>query len=95
MEEMIYEYGDIDYHYMPVDHPRVWTWPNDYKYRVAYDEKEFGSQPIGIRCHAGEIICIDHGSYYEPPVYDLDTIEELIINPIMKCWGRGLSIKRG
>jgi hypothetical protein len=32
---MKYEYGDINYHYMPVDHPGVWSYPNDYKYPVA------------------------------------------------------------
>ncbi|MEK3838676.1 hypothetical protein [Paenibacillus sp. FSL R7-0128] len=87
---MKYEYGDINYRYMPVDHPGEWDYPNDYKYPVAYNEKEFGAKPIGIICHAGEIVCMDPGSYYEPPVYDLDTQEVLIINPIMKCWGRGL-----
>jgi hypothetical protein len=91
---MKYEYGDINYHYMPVDHPGEWHYPNDYKYPVAYNEKVFGAKPIAIMCHAGEIVCMDQGSYYEPPVYDLDTQEVLIINPIIKCWGRGLLIDR-
>lgn len=90
---MNHEYGDIKYHYMPVDHPGVWSYPNDYKYPVAYNEKVFGAKPIGIMCHAGDIICTDQGSYYEPPVYDLDTAEVLIINPTMRCWGRGLKYK--
>jgi hypothetical protein len=87
---MRYECLDVHYHYMPVDHPGVWSYPNDYKYRVHYDEKTLGSQPIGIMCKGGELIMMDMGSYYEPPVYDLDVQETLIINPIMKCWGRGI-----
>ncbi|OME06749.1 hypothetical protein [Paenibacillus odorifer] len=82
---------DIYYHHMPVNHPTTWTYPNDYKYPVAYDEKEFGARPIGIICTGGELVCMDEGSYHEPPVYDLDVQEILIINPIMKCWGRGLN----
>lgn len=87
---MSYKCLDIHYHYMPVDHPSVWSYPNDYKYPVTHNEKVFGSKPISITCMGGELICMDEGSYYEPAVYDLDVQEILIINPIIKCWGRGI-----
>lgn len=87
---MSHEYLDVYYHYMPVDHPNCWSWPNDYKHRVHYDEKTLGSQPIGIMCKGGELVCVDEGSYLQPAAFDLDVQEILIVNPIMKCWGRGL-----
>jgi hypothetical protein len=44
----------------------------------------------GVRCVELTPIIISYGSYHEPPEWDVDTVGELIIQPIMKCWGKGL-----
>lgn len=85
----MYECELIHYHYMPTDYPREIKFPNDYKFPLAFDESYFGAKPIGFMCKGGELVCVDDGSYLQPASFDLDIKEILIVNPIMKCWGRG------
>jgi hypothetical protein len=40
---------------------------------------------------SGEFICVDYGSYNEPPTYDVDWQEIITVQPKLKCWGRGIN----
>ncbi|ASA22660.1 hypothetical protein [Paenibacillus donghaensis] len=87
---MNYDYGKIQVSYPEVLHPSHLKYPNDYKYRVHFTEKDFGAKYINVLIEAGDFVCMSEGSYGEPPVYDVDIKEMIIVNPVMRCWGRGL-----
>lgn len=44
----------------------------------------------GICCMELVSVCVSYGNRYdEPPEFDVESVGELLIKPVMMCWGRG------
>ena len=57
-----------------------------------HDERFLGGKPIGSNYYRADNICMDEGSYFEPPVYQTDIYEILTVPVCLKYWGRGLTL---
>lgn len=86
-EDKIY---DIKVSYHPVNYPMTWSYPNDYKYPIFYDEKKLGGSYVYVHILSGELICSDEGDRDTPPLYEPDWNEIIIVQPKLKYWGKGL-----
>jgi hypothetical protein len=68
----------------------TWSYPNDYKYSILYDEKDLGGKYIHTYIMSGELVCVHEGSRDEPPFYEPDWQEIIIVQPKLKYWGKGI-----
>lgn len=80
--------SDVHVTYHPTCYPKRMHFPNDYKYKTYTNEKDLGGEYIHTMIMSGELVCIDEGSYWEPPIYEPDWQEIIIVQPKLIYWGK-------
>ncbi len=45
---------------------------------------------LEVESYLVEEAYVESGVYIDPPAYEYDIIQNLEVNPKMKCWGKGL-----